>query len=144
MGIMGWVFESSQKRIIGKKKGIICQALVKTFCLDLMSQLYGCSRARIMISKYLKYSILATKPCSQSASSTPAVWPHDLSLHNHGTRLSTRCCNHMLTSNTERDVCSTTTIDDILYCVCCILSLIYSCMNIQLNIKSGKQREESI
>ena len=60
-----------------------------------------------MISRYLNYSTIATKPCTlpRSASSSPAVWLHDLSLHNCGT--STRCCNHMLTSNQERDFCST-------------------------------------
>ena len=59
-----------------------------------------------MISRYLNYSTIATKLCPLSASSAPAVWLHGLSLHNCGT--STRCCNHMLTSNPERDVCSST------------------------------------
>ena len=38
-----------------------------------------------MVSSYLKYSTTATKPCTQSASSTPAVWLHGLSLHICGT-----------------------------------------------------------
>ena len=59
-----------------------------------------------VISRYLNYGTIATKPCTQSARSAPAVWLHGLSLHNCGT--STRCCNHMLTSNPERDVSSST------------------------------------
>ena len=34
----------------------------------------------------------------------PAVWLHGLTLHNCGT--STRCCNHKLMSDPERDGCS--------------------------------------
>ena len=59
-----------------------------------------------MISKYLNFNTTATKPCTLSASGAPAVWLHDLSLHNCGT--STRCCNHMLMSNPERDVSTAT------------------------------------
>ena len=57
-----------------------------------------------MIRKHLNYSTIATKPCTHSASSAPAVWLHGLSLHNCGT--STRCCNHMQTSNPEGE-CAT-------------------------------------
>ena len=56
-----------------------------------------------------------------SARSAPAVWLHSLSLHNRGT--STRCCNHIPTSNPERDVCLSTThcVAYGLYCVRAIL-----------------------
>ena len=49
-----------------------------------------------MIKKNLKYSTIATTPCTLSDSTAPAVWLHGLSLHNCGT--STRCCNHILIS----------------------------------------------
>ena len=48
----------------------------------------------------------ATKPCTLSAGSAPAVRLHGLSPHICDT--STRCCNHMVTSNPERDVFTTT------------------------------------
>ena len=68
-----------------------------------------------VVRREYDYNTTATKPCIPSASSAPAVWLHGLSLHNCGT--STRCC---MTSNPEGNVCTT------YYCVCCILSLIYS------------------
>ena len=58
-----------------------------------------------MVGSYLKYSTTATKPCTLPASSAPVVWLHGLSLHICGT--STRCCNHAVTSNPERDVFTT-------------------------------------
>ena len=57
--------------------------------------------------------------CTLSASSAHAGLIHGLSLHNCGT--STMCCNHMVTSNPERDVCATT------HCACCTLPLIHAC-----------------
>ena len=48
----------------------------------------------IMISKYLNNSTVATKLCTLSASSAPAVW-----LHGYNCDTSTRCCNHMVMSN---------------------------------------------
>ena len=78
------------------------QQQYKRLFQDLTSQLrlqWGVN----MISKYLNYNTTATKPCTLSASSAPAVW-----LHGHKCGTSTRCCNYMLTSNPERDVCTTT------------------------------------
>ena len=57
-----------------------------------------------MISKYLNYNTTATKPCTLSACSAPAVWLHGLSLHN--------CGNKVLQPHADvksrRDVCATT------------------------------------
>ena len=73
----------------------------------------------VTVSSYLKYSTTATKPCTQSASSAPAVRLHGLSLHICGT--STRCCSHAVTSNPEE------MFSLLLYYVCCTGFLMYSC-----------------
>ena len=63
-----------------------------------------------MVSSYLKYSTTAKKPCTHvhclPVYGALAVWLHGISLHICDN--STRCCNHMVTSNPERDVFTTT------------------------------------